>query len=142
MTARHPEPRIQGTACELPLVDRGSDSSKRSCDQVKARLRAVREQRKGGEHEAAQLPSLLRAIALVRRDRDAGASRVLLAQRAELERVHTEVEDLIFAVVRTAIRAYVRGDSGEDPVVRRAHRAIDSALQALRLLTYETEHLA
>lgn len=90
------------------------------------------------EHEAAQLSSLLRAIALVCRDRDGSSSPALRAQRARLEQVCSEMEDLIFETVKTAVRVHLRGDNGQqDSVVRRAHRVLDSSVQAIRLLLLE-----
>jgi hypothetical protein len=91
---------------------------------LKDQLRALRAQRLDHEREAAQLEPVLRAIALTRRDRDSGSTAKLRANRAQLERVWSDTEDLIVTGARVAVLVYLRGGDETDPVVRQALRAI------------------
>jgi hypothetical protein len=97
-----------------------------------ARLKQLRGQRLDDEAEAAQLPTLLRAILLSRQDRDAGCSPTLLEHRAHLERIWSDVEDLVTATARVAIRMHLHGADAADPLGRRARRAIERSQAALR----------
>jgi hypothetical protein len=100
-----------------------------------ARLQDMRSQRIHAEREANQLPQVLRGIALTRRERDAGVSQQLRTHRAHLERVFADAEDLIVTTLRVALRTQLRGGDDSDPVVYRAHRAIDTSQAALRALS-------
>jgi hypothetical protein len=102
---------------------------------LRAELLALQEQRRIDEDEASQLPTLQSAIALTRHDRDACSSPALRAHRAQLERLCAVAEDLVFAIVQTAVLAHLRGDDSDDPVVARARRAIDSSARVLRELS-------
>lgn len=106
--------------------------------ELAARLKLLRKQRRDDEREADLLPQLLRAIALVRRDRDAGVSQTLRAHRAHLERMWTDAEDLIVTSLQVALRVELRGADDTDPVVHRARRALRQGQEALRALSDTT----
>jgi hypothetical protein len=97
-------------------------------------LHVLRQQRDDDERVAAELTPLLRAIAITRRDRDAGVSHELRAHRARLERVWADAEELIFTGMRVALRVHLRGGDDTDPVVHRARRVIEQSYGALRAL--------
>ena len=99
-----------------------------------ARLQTIRRQRIADEREADQLPQLLRAITLVRRDRDAGTNRQMLRHRAQLERLWADVEDLVITIARVAVRTQLRDAEPGDPVVHDAKQALQRAQQAIQIL--------
>lgn len=101
--------------------------------QLTTQLKQARAQRLDDEAEAAQLTTLLRAIVLSRRDRDAGSSPALGEHREHLERMFDELENMVRAAARVAIRLQVRGASKQDndPTTRRALRAIEQSRAAL-----------
>jgi hypothetical protein len=99
--------------------------------ELRERLQGLRAQRLQAESEAAQLLTVLRAIALNRRARDAGSSPMLSEHRAHLERIVTEVEELVSTTTRIAVRLHLHGGDDTDPLVRRARRAIEQSQSAL-----------
>lgn len=99
-----------------------------------ARLQTIRRQRIADEREADQLPQLLRAIALVRRDRDAGTNRQMLRHRAQLERLWADVEDLVITIARVAVRTQLRDVQPGDPLVHDARQALRRAQHAIQIL--------
>jgi len=99
-----------------------------------ARLQTIRRQRIADEREADQLPQLLRAITLVRRDRDAGTNRQMLRHRAQLERLWADVEDLVITIARVAVRTQLRDAEPGDPVVHDARQALQRAQDAIQIL--------
>lgn len=100
--------------------------------ELSVRLKQLRAQRLDDEAQAAQLPTLLRAIALSRRDRDAGSSPMLSNHRAALERMWSDVEELVSVTAQIAVRLHLHGGDETDPLVRRARRAIEQSKAALR----------
>jgi hypothetical protein len=136
MSDRQPVPR------RPDLADSGEPKTPDDVDEtveLSARLRTLHEQRLVDEREAAMLPSLLRAIASTRRDCDGKTSRKLRAHREQLERVWAETEDLLVTAARTALQAQQRGGNADDPLIRRAQRAIDASVQAVRQLSHDLE---
>ncbi|HEX6497774.1 MAG TPA: hypothetical protein VF054_01930 [Micromonosporaceae bacterium] len=100
--------------------------------QLCAQLKELRAQRLVDEAESAQLSTLLRGIVLTRRDRDAGSSPTLSEQRAALERIWVDVEDLVVTTARVAVRLHLYGADQHDPLARRGWRAIERSQAALR----------
>ena len=92
----------------------------------------MRARRLDDEAEAAQLPLLLRAILVSRRDRDAGSSATLSEHRAYLERIWSDLEDLVATTARVAVRMHLHGTDPADPLARQARRAIEHSQAALR----------
>jgi hypothetical protein len=104
-------------------------------DDGQARLRdelaQLRRQRIIDEREGARLDGLLRAIAAVRSDRDAGVSPRMRAQRDYLERVWADAEDVLVMALRVLLHIERRGGDSTDPAAHRARRACEQANQAL-----------
>jgi len=96
-----------------------------------ARLGDIRRQRLADEAEANQLPQLLRAIALARRDRDGGVSRRLRDHRDQLERFMTDAEDLIVSSIRANVIILARQLDEADPIVHQARRAAQRGRDAV-----------
>jgi hypothetical protein len=122
MSADVPRPRT------APVCDTGAET----VAALTARLKELRAQRLADEAAAAQLPTLLRAIMLSRRDRDAGSSPTLSGHRAALERAWSELEELITTTARVGVRLHLYGGEETDPLVRRAQRAIEQSRAALQ----------
>jgi hypothetical protein len=99
--------------------------------QLTERLKDLRTQRLTDEAEAAQLDILLRAILLSRHDRDAGSSPALAEHRAHLERIWSDVEHMVSITARVAVRLHLRDADPDDPLARRARRAIQQSQAAL-----------
>jgi hypothetical protein len=94
-------------------------------------LRQVRANRIRDEAEAAQLDTVLRAIALTRRDRDAASSRTLAGHRDQLERMWIDLEHLLSLTARVSVRLQLRQCDPDDPLLYRARRAVEQSRQAL-----------
>jgi hypothetical protein len=107
-------------------------SGQETVTELAARLKDLRAQRLDDEAEAAQLPTLLRAILLSRQDRDAGSSPTLSEHRAHLERIWSDLEDLVATTARVAVRMHLHDADAADPLLRRAQRAIEHSRVALR----------
>jgi hypothetical protein len=115
-----------------PRPPHASESGQETAAELAARLKDLRVQRLDDEAEAAQLPTLLRAILLSRRDCDAGSGPLLAEHRAHLERIWSDLEDLVTATPRVAVRTHLHRADAADPLVRRARRAIEGSQAALR----------
>jgi hypothetical protein len=98
---------------------------------LKQQLRQVRDARIRDEAEAAQLDTVLRAVALTRQDRDAASSTTLAGHREHLERIWADLEHLMGLTARLGIRLQMSQRDPEDPLVHRARRAIEQSRQAL-----------
>ncbi|GAB1692739.1 hypothetical protein [Krasilnikovia sp. M28-CT-15] len=103
--------------------------------QLRTELAQLRRQRIVDEREGARLDGLLRAIAAVRSDRDAGVSPRMRDQRDYLERVWADAEDVLMLALRVQLRIAQRGGDDRDPAVHRARRACAQANQALEHLS-------
>ncbi|MGC1215565.1 MAG: hypothetical protein WA890_30455 [Micromonospora sp.] len=115
-----------------PRTSRAPMAGTETAAGLSARLTELRARRLDDETRAAQLPTLLRAIALSLRDRDTGSSPRLSDHRAALERIWAEVEDLVVATARVAVRVHLHTVDPDDPLVPRARRAITHSQAALR----------
>jgi hypothetical protein len=115
-----------------PRTPRTPDPGSETVAELSARLTKLRAQRLDDEAQGAQLPTLLRAILVSRRDRDGGSSPKLSDYRASLERMWSDLEDLLAATARVAVWLHLRGEDEADPVARRARRAIEQSRTALR----------
>lgn len=107
------------------------ETSEETVAQLTARLKNLRTQRLRDEAEAAQLDTVLRAVLLSRCDRDGGSSPTLAEHRAHLERIWAELEQLMSTTARVAVRLHLRDSDPDDPLARRAQRAIRQSQQAL-----------
>lgn len=107
------------------------EATEETVAQLTARLKDLRTQRLRDEAEAAQLNMVLRAVLLSRCDRDAGSSPTLAEHRAHLERIWAEVEHLMSTTARVAVRLHLRASDPDDPLARRAQRAIRQSQEAL-----------
>ncbi|MEU7906331.1 hypothetical protein [Actinoplanes sp. NPDC049118] len=103
---------------------------------LRAELAQLRRQRIADEREGARFDGLLRAIAAVRSDRDAGLSPRMCEQRDYLERVWADAEDVLMMALRVLLHTERLG--GDDPAIARARRACEQANQAFSHL-YEAE---
>ena len=133
MTPRFRPAEPGGTHTDEPTSDIGSGGS--DARALSAELESLQQQRRQHEREAEQLRQLLRGIALVRRDRDAGVSQPLRAHRAHLEHVWASAEELITASLRVAVRLELLDGDDSDPIVRRARRALRQGKDALQALS-------
>jgi hypothetical protein len=114
-----------------PRPPEGSERGAETAAVLAARLKVLRAQRLDDEAEAAQLPTLLRAVLVTRRDRDAGCSPVLAQYRVQLERIWSDLEDLVSATARIAVRSHLHETDAADPLLRRVARAIEHSQTAL-----------
>lgn len=96
-----------------------------------ARLAEVQRERHDAETVADELPQLLRAILLARRDRDAGMSPRLRERRAYLERVLADAEELLVALAEISVMTFARNLNEADPVVREARVAFQAGQEAV-----------
>jgi hypothetical protein len=98
-------------------------------------LRAVwaarRAERQRLERHAQGLETVRRAIAGVRRDRDAGTSAALRRDRALFEQLLGDVDDLACLLARTSIRLGALGLPADAPPVRSGLAAGEAGLAAL-----------
>src|SRR4051812_17110661 len=78
------------------------------------RLQVLRSNRIADDREGDQITSVLRAITLPRRSRDAGVSKGLREHRTHLEQAWADAEDMVMAATEVALLVHLRG--GDDPV--------------------------
>jgi hypothetical protein len=107
------------------------ETAQQTIARLKRELREIREVRIRDEAETGQLDTVLRAIALTRRDRDAASSTALTGHRDHLERIWADLEHLMSLTARLGIRLQLRRRDPDDPLARRARRAIEQSQQAL-----------
>jgi hypothetical protein len=115
-----------------PRPPAGLEPGGETAAELAARLKVLRAQRLDDEAEAAQLPTLLRAVLVTRRDRDVGCSPTLAEYREQLERIWSDVEDLVCATARIAVRTHLHRAHAADPLLGRVGRAIGHSQAALR----------
>ncbi len=83
------------------------------------------------EQDGEALEVLGRAIALVRRDRDAGTSVTLRRERALFEQLLGDVDDLVSLLARVSVRLGVLGQPADAPQLRSGLSAGEAGLAAL-----------
>jgi hypothetical protein len=96
--------------------------------QVLAQRRAHRLQL---DRDGEALQVLGRAIALVRRDRDAGTSETLRRERALFEQLLGDVDELVSLLARVSVRLGVLGVPADAPQLRAGLTAGEAGLAAL-----------
>ena len=100
-------------------------------EQLRQMLAQRRTRRLQLEHDGAALPVLARAVALVRRDRDAGTSQTLRRERALFEQLLGDVDELASLLARVSVRLSVLGLPADAPQLRAGLTAGQAGLAAL-----------
>lgn len=124
-------PADRPRAIPQPCTPQPAVTGEETAAKLTARLTELRTQRLHDEAEAAQLDTVLRAILISRCDRDAGSSPTSAEHRAHLERIWADLEQLMTVAARMAVLLHLRAADSEDPLTRRAQRAIQQSQAAL-----------
>jgi hypothetical protein len=125
----HSDPHLTPQPSAVTAEDRA-----RELQRLHEQLAECRREREQAERDAGAEVMLLRGIAAVRRDRDAGTSATLRRDRVVFERLLGDIDELVVLAARTSVRLAVYGLPADHPHVQSGIAAGNAGLDAAAAL--------